>query len=247
MKDITVIILTKNEESNIERAVNSGKKIGLVLVVDSDSTDRTLELAKMSGAKTVVEPWKGFASQRNWAIDQVETNWIFFLDADEEITSELAAKIRELDFSVDGYLIKRKSLFLGRWMEHGAWGRDYVTRLFDKNKGRVNDRLVHEEVKIDGTVATIEEPIMHYTQDDFKTVSQKLSDYVPLMAAEIAKKGRNPSMIEILARAKISFFRDYFIRAGFLDGWQGIALATWGAVSVFAKYSEAKRLMEHQK
>lgn len=247
---LRIVIIASNEERQIERAVRSGLAVGPVTVIDSGSTDRTREIAAAAGAEIIENPWPGYAAQRRFAIEKTREPWILFVDADEEVTPELAASIARLDLdkvSPSGFRIRRRSRFLGRWMRWGAWGRDTVLRLFRRDAGSVADRLVHEEVAVAGAVETLDGLLLHYSQDDFETVGRKFTDYVPLMAAEIAKRRASISLAEIIARAEVSFFRDYILRAGFLDGWQGCVLAYWGAASVVAKYAEARRILEGRK
>lgn len=246
-QELRVIIIAMNEESRIERAVRSGLLVGPVTVIDSGSRDRTRELAVTAGAEVIENPWRGYAAQRRFAIEREEASWIVFLDADEEITPDLAVAIIAADRSSSapaGYLMRRRSRFLGRWMKHGAWGRDYVLRLFRRTSASVAERLVHEQVSVTGPISQLDGVLLHYSQDDFETVGRKFTAYVPLMAAEIIRKRTSISAFEILARAKLSFIRDFYIRAGFLDSWQGLVLAFWGSASVVAKYAEAKRLLE---
>ncbi|OIO29425.1 MAG: hypothetical protein AUJ18_08450 [Candidatus Hydrogenedentes bacterium CG1_02_42_14] len=242
---IHVVIIAKDEAINIERAVVSGKRIGNVTVIDSGSVDKTIELAEAAGAKVIHNTWKGYADQRRFALEYIQDEWIFFLDADEIISPELADKINGMELTADGCRIKRISQFLGRWMKHGSWGRDSVLRLFKRNKAIIEERLVHEEVKVNGSTIFIHEPIRHFAQNDFETIGKKFTTYLPLMAAEIAKRGKNPNMFFVFLNASGAFIRDYFLRAGFLDGWQGFVLAFWGAASIIAKYAEAKRIMEN--
>lgn len=241
---LTTLIIASNEEDTISRAVLSAIPLGNVIVVDGGSTDRTVAAAQEAGADVIENSWPGFAAQRRFALERCETEWALFLDADEEITEPLSQEIAALDPQCDGYRIRRKNLFLGRWMEHGAWGRDRVLRLFRLDRAEVPDRAVHEEVKISGTVGELDAPLLHYAQNDFGTVGEKFASYIPLMAQEIVGRKKQISMPAVFLRAKWSFFRDLFLRRGFLDGWRGFVLAFWGAASIVAKYAEAKRLME---
>lgn len=249
MNGITTIIIARNEESHIADAVRSATGLGIVLVVDAESTDRTREIAHAAGAKIIVNHWPGFAAQRRFAISHTETEWILFLDADERVTLDLASEIARLEPKADGYFIGRRNQFLGGWMNHGAWGRDRVLRLFRKSKGSVPDRLVHEEVRVIGPTERLDEHLLHYAQNDFATIGRKFAAYLPLMAQEIVQKRRGRSIwtLEIATRAFWSFVRDAFLRFGILDGWRGFVLAFWGAASVVAKYAEAKRIQEHDR
>lgn len=240
---LTTLIIARNEAEQIDRAVRSASPLGKVLVVDGGSTDETIARARAAGADVVSNAWPGFVAQRRFAIAQCKTEWALFLDADEAVTPDLASEISSLDPRHDGYLIRRRNLFLGRWMEHGAWGRDRVLRLFRRGKASLADRAVHETVSIDGSVGVLHHHLLHYAQNDFGTIGRKFADYIPLQAEEIAKRGRRINMFSVLISAKASFLRDYILRRGFLDGWQGLVLAFWGSASVVAKYAEAKRRM----
>ncbi len=242
---LQTLILTRNEAHQVARAIASALPLGPVAVIDSGSTDATQDVARGAGAAVLENAWPGFAAQRRWAIAQASAEWILFLDADEELTPELTTAIRTaLDGGSDaaGFLLPRRSLFLDRWIRHGAWGRDRVLRLFRRRSATVPERAVHEEVVVDGTVVALPHHLLHYSQPDFATVARKLADYVPLMAAEIVKSGRVLPPILIFPRAAASFLRDFVLRRGFLDGWPGFLLAWWGAVSTVAKYAEARRL-----
>jgi glycosyltransferase involved in cell wall biosynthesis len=241
---IQTLIIARNEEAVIGRAIRSALPLGPVMVIDGGSMDQTREAARAAGATVLENPWPGFAAQRRFAIAKASAEHLLFLDADEEVTPELVVAIQSLDWAVNGYRIRRRSRFLGRWMRHGAWSRDHVLRLFRRGGAEVPERAVHEEVSVSGEILRIEAPILHYAQDDFHTVGRKFADYIPLAAREIVKRGRPPGIFAIIARAKVSFIRDYFLRLGFLDGWRGFVLAFWGMASVIAKYAEARRLAE---
>lgn len=242
---LQTLILAKNEAHQVARAIRSALPLGPVLVIDSGSTDDTRGVAEAAGAEVVEHAWPGFAAQRRWAIQQARAEWILFLDADEELTPELVAEITGILARRDpagGYLVPRRSLFLGRWIRHGAWGRDRVLRLFLRDRADVPERAVHEEVVVQGAVEALAAPMRHYSQPDFGTVARKLADYLPLMATEIVKQGKVIPAPLIFPRAAASFLRDFILRRGFLDGWQGFLLAWWGAVSTVAKHAEARRL-----
>lgn len=241
---VQTLILAQDEAAHIARAIRSALPLGSVCVIDGGSTDETVRIAEAAGARVIAHVWPGFAAQRRFALEQADAEWALFLDADEEISSELAREITACDFGAAGYYLRRRSLFLGRWMRHGAWGRDRVLRLVRRDLASVPERAVHEEVVVGGSTATFEHVAWHYAQNDFATIGRKFTAYVPLMAAEIlTRRGeKRIGLIEMIARAKLSFIRDYFFRQGFRDGWQGFVLAFWGAASVVAKYAEARRL-----
>lgn len=241
---VQTVIIAQNEADRIARAVRSALPLGPVTVLDGGSSDETIARARKAGAETLSHPWPGYAAQRRYALETVACEWMLFLDADEEITPELAAEIAACAFDADGYRIRRRGLFLGGWMRHGSWGRNRVLRLFRRARARVEDRLVHEEVSIDGVVADLSAPMLHYSQGDFAEVARKFELYVPLMAEDLARRRRSIGGVEIALRAASAFVKDYVLLAGFLDGWRGFVLAFWGMSSVVAKYAEARRLIE---
>ncbi|MEK8023420.1 MAG: glycosyltransferase family 2 protein [Candidatus Hydrogenedentota bacterium] len=241
---IHTVILTRNEAHNIARAVASARPLGDVTVIDSESGDETVAVARNAGAAIIVHPWPGFAAQRKYALETIAAEWILFLDADEEITPELALEISSIPFDANGYFIRRRSLFLGGWMRHGSWGRDRVMRLFKRSMAHIEDRPVHEEVTVTGTTKTLNAWMLHYSQGDFAEVGRKFTMYVPLMAEEISGRRDAIGGAEIAGRGLSSFARDYILRRGFLDGWRGFVLAFWGMASVVAKYAEARRILE---
>ena len=244
---LTAAVIAMNEESAIERVVNSCSFADEVLVVDGGSTDRTIEIAAKLGARVIENPWPGFAAQRNFTIESARGEWVLFIDADEEVTPRLADEILGLvaaDPAEDGFLVPRLGLFLGRWMRRGSWGRDRLLRLFRRGRGRVPERAVHETVEVAGAVGMLRGSLLHYAQPDFATIGRKFGDYTPLAARELAARRKRIWAAEIVLRPPVAFFRDYFLRLGFLEGIAGFILAVWGAVSVMAKYAEARRLIK---
>ncbi|RMH58881.1 MAG: glycosyltransferase family 2 protein [Candidatus Hydrogenedentota bacterium] len=245
--DLSVIILARDAAETIGEAVSSARGLGRILVIDSGSRDETVDIARKAGAEIVEREWPGYAAQRQWAIDNVKSEWILFLDADEALTPELAREIGELQPGPwNGFRIPRRNQFLGEWISHGTWGRDTVLRLFRRSQAEVPPRAIHETVEVAGRVGRLEHPLLHFAQNDFRTIAEKLSEYVTPMAEEILKKkgSGNISTATLMLRPAAAFFKDYVIHAGFLDGWRGFVLAFWQAASVLAKYAEARRLIE---
>ena len=164
-RKLSVTIITLNEEKNIERCLRSVQWADEIIVTDSGSTDRTVEICRKYTDKVLQIEWLGFGKTKKFAVDAATNDWIFSIDADEQVTDELKNKIQQImkKPSAQAYRIKRKSLYLGKIINHCGWGRDYPLRLFDRKAGNFNDKLVHETVEITGKILKINEPLLHYT------------------------------------------------------------------------------------
>lgn len=254
--NLSVVIITFNEEANIGRTLLSVQPLvadgkGEIIVVDSGSTDRTVEIAKSLGAKVVVETWKGFAAQKNSAIQKAAGSWVLSLDADEEISSRLAEDIRAIlktESRPSGFLIPRKNMFLGRWIRHGGFWPDQKLRLFDKTSGGFEERAVHETVKLNALVAEMVSPIIHHSYPTLSDYIEHMNRYSSLGAEMVAAKGPvRFSVINIVLRPFFTFVYNYIFRLGFLDGREGLLLHLYHAVYVSWKYAKAWELSRKQR
>ncbi|MBI4776427.1 MAG: glycosyltransferase family 2 protein [Deltaproteobacteria bacterium] len=244
LQDVSVIIITHDEERNIADCLDSVKWAGEVLVVDSHSADRTLELCRQRGAKVYVETWKGYAAQKNSALDKAEKTWVLSLDADERVTPELVEEIREVlhrSNSMDGYSIPRKNHFAGHWIRHGGWYPDRTLRFFRRNRGRFEERAVHEKVVIQGKTSDLQNPILHYTYRDISDFLRRSDRYSSLSAREYATR-RITGPLRMLGHAMYTFLDMYVFKLGFLDGYYGFLLACLYSHYTFAKYAKLKEL-----
>jgi glycosyltransferase involved in cell wall biosynthesis len=270
---LSVVIITYNEETNLARTLESVMPLvrdgqGEIIVVDSGSTDRTVEIAKSFGAKVFVEDWKGYAAQKNSAIEKAAGDWILSLDADEEVSD--VAQLFILDFlfgtfgsefaNFDGGVIfSRRNYFLGRWIKHGGFYPDPKLRLFRSGAGRFEERAVHEDIRLRAGKSKID-PSLHYSahgDTDFYLLHHSyptLSDYLDHMnrysslGAEmvVAKGPVRFSVINIAVRPLLTFIYNYFFRLGFLDGREGLLLHLYHAVYVSWKYAKAWELSRKQ-
>lgn len=271
---LSVVIITFNEESNIGRTLASVQPLvadgkGEIIVVDSGSTDRTVEIAKSFGAKVFVEEWKGFAAQKNSAIDKATGDWILSLDADEELdpnlvneltgrgdchpssgapypwclTMERAAGQSTMSIAA-GFTIRRKNLFLGRWIRHGGFWPDPKLRLFRRGDGRFEQRAVHEDVQVSGEVTHIlSGALIHHSYPTLSDYIEHMNRYSSLGAEMVVAKGKvRFSFLNIVLRPMFTFIYNYFFRLGFLDGREGLLLHLYHAVYVSWKYSKAWEL-----
>ena len=272
---LSVVIITFNEEANIERTLQSVQPLvangkGEIIVVDSGSTDRTVEIAKSFGAKVFVEEWKGFAAQKNSAIDKATGDWILSLDADEELERDLPGLIlyvteeprphpkQELltamgmalpKADVNGCWIRRRNKFMGRWIEHGGFWPDPKLRLFRRGAGRFESRRVHEDVHVEGKTGRIlSGAIIHHSYPTLSDYVEHMNRYSSLGAEMVTAKGKvRFSFINIALRPLFTFIYNYLFRLGFLDGREGLLLHLYHAVYVSWKYAKAWELSRQKK
>jgi glycosyltransferase involved in cell wall biosynthesis len=242
---LSVTIITLNEEANIRRTLESVRWADEIIVLDSGSTDRTEAICHEFTDKIFHQDWLGFGSQKNAAIDRATGDWVLSLDADEPIEPELGAEIRAIMASPgakDGYRIPRKTFFLGKWIKYGGWYPDYNLRLFRKGKGRFEERIVHEAVKVHGTIGTTVHAIMHHAYPDLSSYMASINKYSSLAVDVMAGKGISSSKVSwvnIVFRPILTFLLKYVIRLGFLDGKHGLVLNLFHSWYVFAKYAKA--------
>lgn len=221
---ISAVIITLNEEKNISPAIESVSWADEVIVVDSESTDRTCEIAENAGAKVITSAWEGFASQKQFAADSASNDWIFSLDADERATPDLALEIQELKTKsnlADGYKIPRLSIYMGRPIKHGGWYPDRQLRLFDRRKGRWSDVLIHESFKLNegSRMGELNGDILHYSVEDAAHHHRMIGErYAPLASRQMFEQGRRTSLLGIIAAGPSAFARAYFLKLGLLDG-----------------------------
>lgn len=239
MAKLSVIIITKNESANIRACLESVAWADEIVVVDSASTDGTLEIAREFTPQVHVHAdWPGFGAQKNRALDYASKDWVLSLDADERVTPELRAELEAvlLDARADGYEIPRLSSFCGRFMRHSGWHPDYVLRLFKRGKARFSDALVHESVQLQGSTARLRQPLLHYSYRDFEDVLSKLNSYSGAAAAMLERRGKRGSLAQAVLHGLWAFIRTYFLRAGFLDGREGFMLAVMNAENSYYRY-----------
>jgi glycosyltransferase involved in cell wall biosynthesis len=258
---LSVVIITFNEEANLARTLASVQALvsdgkGEIIVVDSGSTDRTVEVAKSFGAKVFVEEWKGFAAQKNSAIAKAAGDWILSLDADEEVSTDLSAEIVEMISSrsgmelhkLEGAEIPRKNLFLGRWIQHGGFYPDRKLRLFRRGAAKFEDRLVHEDAHAGGLTVRFSGVLIHHSYPTLSDYIEHMNRYSSLGAEMVVAKGQvRFSFINIALRPLLTFVYNYFFRLGFLDGREGLLLHLNHAVYVSWKYAKAWELSRKSK
>lgn len=252
MNDLTVIVLTKNEERNIEAVVKNAQQVSdKVLIVDSGSTDKTVELAEKLGAKVVYRAWDNdFSAQRNFALEQADTEWVLYLDADERLNDEL---IKAIQIAVDldvarRYLIQRKTVAFGHKFNHGVLKPDYVGRMFKRNSvkwfNKVHESAICEEGIKDEILKGYAE---HYPYIDWHHNLGKLNQYTSIWAENAFANGKRTSYCTAFVHALLAFFKMYILKLGLLDGWPGLVMCCNHWFYTLYKYVKLVELQEKNK
>lgn len=247
MPTLSVILITRNEEANLADCLASLEGIAQqIVVVDTNSTDSTLEIANNHGA-VISQPvdWPGFGPQKNRALDLATGEWILSLDADERLTPALRSEILTAihhSAHVDCFAIPRLSWYCGRFIRHSGWSPDYVDRLFKRGTARFSDDLVHERLIPNGQVAKLENPLLHFSFMNYSQVLQKLDRYSTASAEQAFSKGKKSGPLKAVLHGIWAFTRTYFIRLGFLDGPQGFALAISNGQGTYYRYMKLWQL-----
>ena len=241
---ISATIITFNEESNIKAACESVAWADEVVVVDSNSTDATRELASAAGARVIVNAWPGFGAQKQFAVDQAQHEWIFSLDADERVSDELKRSIAELRNKPEnqlaaGYEIARRTYYQQRWIRGGGWYPDRQLRLFKKSQGRWKQRHIHESVAMNpgARVEKLNGDLLHYTSTGAAHHHRMIGErYAPLAARQMFEEGRRTSVLGVATAAPAAFIRSLILKGGLRDGFAGFTIASFAAHHAFLKH-----------
>jgi glycosyltransferase involved in cell wall biosynthesis len=242
---LSAVVITLNEEQRIRACLESVAWADEIVVVDAESHDKTVQIAREFTDRVVVRPWPGFAEQKNYALGLARGDWLLSLDADEEVSEELAREIAGVlaaSTAADGYAVPRRNVFLGQWIRHGGLFPDWQIRLFRRGRGRFVARDVHESVTIDGTVARLRGHLVHTSYRDVSDFLERADRYATLAARELVRQGRRPRTHELVLRPFGRFARMYVLQAGFLDGRKGLLLAALYAYYVFMRTAKAWEL-----
>ncbi len=241
---ISATIITFNEESNIKAACESVAWADEIVVVDSNSTDKTREIAESCGARVIVNDWPGFGAQKQFAVNRAAHDWIFSLDADERVSDRLrtsleAVKNHRAAEEADGYVVPRRTYYQGRWIRGGGWYPDYQLRLFNRTKGRWKLRHIHESVEMNAgaIVRELEGDLLHYTSPNAAHHHRMIGErYAPLAAQQMFEEGRSTSVFGVAAAAPAAFVRSLILKGGFRDGFAGFTIASFAAHHAFLKH-----------
>lgn len=243
---LSVAVITKNEEENLRACLQSVAFSGQIVVVDSGSTDATLQIAAEFESDIYREAWHGFGPQKQLAIDKCREPWILVLDADERIPPETAEVIKKIvtgqGIKEAGFSLPRKNYFQGRWIKHAGWWPDRIVRLFRRGSGRMTEASVHEAVEVKGLIGALDVPIEHFTESRLSKIIQKIDKYSTLGAEDAFKEGKRSSPCSAFFRAFFTFLQDYVLRGGVLDGMPGLTLAVTDSVNKFFKYAKLAEL-----
>ncbi|MCA3218451.1 MAG: glycosyltransferase family 2 protein [Burkholderiales bacterium] len=243
---LSAIVITKDEQRVIERCLRSLAFCDEILVIDSGSTDRTVELARACGATVQLHvDWQGFAVQRNRGLALARGEWTLMVDADEWVPDLLREQVllAAQDRHHAAYRMPRLSSYCGQFMRHGGWWPDHVTRLMRTAKARY-EGAVHERALIDGSVGTLTQPLMHESFRDVEQVLGKVNTYSTWGAQTLYDHGAAPGLVTAVAHGLWSFMRTYVVKAGFLEGRRGFMLAVSNAEGAYYKYVKAMLLAE---
>ena len=236
---ITATVITLNEEHNIADALSSLSWADEIIVVDSESTDRTVEIAQGFTDRVFVRSWPGYSAQKNFAAEQSENDWIFSLDADERVSKELALQIQQLKAGPDpeaaAYEMSRLTFYLGRWIKHSGWRPDYKRRLYHRKRARWQGDYVHETLEADGRVGRLSGDLLHYTVRDASEHHLRMDRYTTLSAQQAYSLGKRASILSLLVLPCFVFLRSYILKLGFFDGLPGLAIARFAAHYEFLK------------
>lgn len=244
MEKLSVTIITYNEEKNIRDCLNSVKWADEIVVVDSFSTDKTIEICREYTDRVYQNKWPGFVEQKNFALTKASHSWVLSIDADERISDELREEIKGLlsnSLKYDGYYIPRKTFYVKKWILHCGWYPDYKIRLFKKDKGRwegTEGTAIHESVKVDGKTAYLKGDILHYSFLSISSHLKTINSFTSISAMENFKKGKKAGILSILFRPPFNFFKMYILKRGFLDGLPGLIVSVLSSCHVFIKYAK---------
>ncbi|MEM7261457.1 MAG: glycosyltransferase family 2 protein [Planctomycetota bacterium] len=255
---ITATIITFNEERNIRDCLESVAWVDEIVVVDSGSTDRTVEIAREFTDRVVVTDWPGHVAQKNRAVEWAPTDWILSLDADERCTPELRAQVEAIVAesrsqpglpNEAGFSVRRKTWYLGRWILHGGWYPDRKVRFFDRRRCRWGGVDPHDHIEHDGPTRPLDADLLHYTYRDVRHHLEVIDFFTDIAAREKDVRNKRHAVLGMLVRPPVKFLRMYLFRRGYRDGFAGFVIAVLGALYVFlkdAKLWERQQLQRRQ-
>lgn len=241
MPKLSVTVITRNEADHLGAALESVRWADEIVVVDAESTDETVAIAKGYTDRVVVRPWPGYGAQKNYAATLARNDWILSIDADERVTPELAGEIRALLSSEPprrGYRMPRVTWYLGRWIRSTDWYPDYQLRLYDRRVGAWKTQRVHESVEIDGPVGTLRHELRHLAYRDLSHHLQTIDRYSTLAAEDMRDAGRRVGLLSIAVHPPLAFLRNYLWRRGCLDGAPGLIVSALNAYYVLVKLAK---------
>jgi glycosyltransferase involved in cell wall biosynthesis len=238
---LSVTIITRDEAANLAAALDSVAWADEIVVVDSESTDATVAIARRYTSRVLVRSWPGYVEQKNRAAAEASHDWILSLDADERVSPELAGEIRGLlqrDPDAAGYRVPRVTRHLGRWIRTTDWYPDYQLRLYDRRRARWTGRHVHESVSADGPVADLRHELHHHAYRDVSHHLQTMDRYTTLAARQMYEAGRRASWTDLAVHPPAAFLRNYVLKRGVRDGVPGLIVSLMNATYVAVKFAK---------
>ena len=250
MEKVTAIVPSFNEEVNIERALQSVQWADEIIVVDSFSTDKTVEIAEKLAHRVVQHEYKNSAAQKNWIIPQASHPWIFLLDADEWVVPELQKEVQKVlkeGTDISAFWIKRQNYFFGKKVNYSGWQDDAVIRLFRKDNCRYQDLHVHAEVETSGKIGWLKNKLHHNTYQSFSSLFTKIEKYTTWGAYDRVDKIKKVTLYHLMLKPMFRFFRHYILKLGILDGREGFIISALSSYNVFLRAFKTIRLKEGEK
>lgn len=247
---VSAVVITKNEEQNIDRCLSSLKFCDEIIVVDSMSTDSTIEIASKHTDKIFQQEWLGYAQQKNYAVNLSSNNWILSIDADEEVSPELKEEILDLLKTVpecSAYTIPRKTLHSGQWIKHGGWYPNRLIRLFDRSNGSWQGGDVHEYWNSNGLIGDLNKDLVHHSFENIFDQVERNNRYSTLGAVVLKNGKKKFSIMKLIGKPIFKFIETYFIKLGFLDGYLGFIISVSAGYSVFLKWAKLWELNKNEK
>jgi glycosyltransferase involved in cell wall biosynthesis len=240
---ISIFIITYNEERIIRKCLEKLLWADEIIIVDSGSTDKTVEICKEFGAKIVYNKFENFGKQKQFALSLTKNDWVLSLDADEILSNFLINEILNFDLvSFEGYRIPRTHVFLNKIFKYGAENKKPILRLFNKNHGQFNHNIIHETIIVDGAIGNLKGEMLHYTVFDISTAIQKQIKYALLGGEQYFENNRGVSTFKVVVKFPFDFIRYYFIHRNFLNGYEGFVWSLFSAFANFLKYAKLKDL-----
>ena len=235
---LSVAVITLNEAHHLRRCLESVAWADELVVVDAESSDKTVQVAREFTDRVIVRPWAGFAAQKNFALDQCAGEWTLSLDADEEAAPEVRAEIMATvtdPRAHDGYALRRQNVFLDRFIRHGGLYPDWQVRLFRHGRGRFEERVVHESVSVTGSIGRLSGHLVHRSYDGVSDFIERANRYSSLAAEQLIRDGHRVRAGDLIVRPLGRFLSMYLVKRGFLDGRRGLLLASLYAYYVFMR------------
>ena len=245
---VAAVIITKDEERNIAACLESVQWVDERIVVDAESRDRTVEIARQHAAQVHVRPWPGYGPQKNFGMEQAHAEWILIVDADERITPALREEIQAamkagLPPDLAGFEIPRRNFFYGRWIQGGGIYPDYQLRLIRKAAGRYDDTQLHENLRLQGRIERLRHPMDHYSMPTIRDHARKMMRYTTLGAQEKLKTRSRVTALDIAGHHIGTILKTYVLRGGWRDGLHGVIVALFAGMHTFVKYAKAYEML----